>query len=251
MELKIMTINVRCDYNDPKNPWEVRLEGILKLIKKENPSLIGTQELLPHQYEELKKELADDYLSFGEPRKKLGDENNAIFYKKDLLKVSDVKTFWLSNTPDIVGTKYFYSSLPRIATYGVFKTKDNFKFIFLNTHLDHISKRSRRRGLNLIIRRLKKYGNMPLVIAGDFNTNIKNSDFKPLTSLNSLSHTYDDLENSLTFHNFSGKVEGLPIDYIFYSNKDFKLIKTFIIRDKHKNIYLSDHYPVISTLKVL
>ena len=105
-ELQLMTYNVRYDSpEDGKNKWDNRKQFVVELIKRQSPDVVGVQEPLYHQVVYLQQEL-QDYSFVGEGRDgSTRGEFTPIFYKKDKFSVIEQKTFWLSETPEVVGSK--------------------------------------------------------------------------------------------------------------------------------------------------
>ena len=55
-----MSYNIRLDVeSDGVNKWDNRKEGLISLIKEENPDVLGIQEGLPNQLKYLSKQLED------------------------------------------------------------------------------------------------------------------------------------------------------------------------------------------------
>ena len=100
--VKLMTYNIRLDTKeDGINQWNYRKKGLIALIKKLNPDILGIQEGLPNQISYLSKQL-DGYSLIGEGRE--GENNGeycAIYYKNKKFKLEKGETFWLSETPEI------------------------------------------------------------------------------------------------------------------------------------------------------
>src|SRR5688572_11363060 len=65
--LKVMTYNIRYDNpGDGVNAWPNRIEKVTALIRKYNPDVIGVQEALHHQLQDLVRVLPDySYLGAG------------------------------------------------------------------------------------------------------------------------------------------------------------------------------------------
>ena len=76
------------------------------------------QEVLARQYEYLDSVMTD-YNSVGVGRTDgaKGGEMNPVFFRKDRFDLVRTKTFWLSETPEVAGTKAWGASLPRIVTW--------------------------------------------------------------------------------------------------------------------------------------
>src|SRR4030042_4268213 len=79
--IKVMTLNLRYDNpDDSANAWSKRISIVSKFLKDQNPDLLGMQEVLYHQYEQLDSVLKE-YSSIGVGRgdgAKAGGRNPAF-----------------------------------------------------------------------------------------------------------------------------------------------------------------------------
>ncbi len=264
MKFKVMSFNLRYKNQfDGENGWYYRRDKVIKMITDNDPLIVGTQEGLFPVITEL-DQLLDDYNYVGEGR--LGGtkgEYSAIFYKKDQLEIVASDQFWLSETPTEVGSKSWGSSLPRICTWTHFRSIANPKkeFICFNTHLDHMSQEAREQGILLIWKNMLEalsQKSLPLILTGDFNSETDNEVVEFLRGKTTIdgvcpdirdAYTVLDGEIGTTFHDFTGKIEGEPIDYIFVT-PDITVLNVKVDRRKIDGIYPSDHYPVISELVI-
>ena len=98
-------------------------------------------------------------------------EYAAIFYKTDRVKCLSSGHFWLSETPEVVGSKGWDAKYPRICTWGQFKDrKTGNKFWMFNLHMDHRGVEARKQSALLVMERIKTMcGNQPYILLGDFN----------------------------------------------------------------------------------
>ena len=172
--IKVMTYNIRCEGGDkdsPDNNWGARRDSFAAVIERENPDVVGFQEVEPGQFGWLKNRFAS-YAFVGRGRNANGGgEASPIAYRKSRFEAVKDGTFWLSETPDKPGSKSWKSALPRICTYAILKDKKTGKtFAFANTHPDHKSEAAREKGMLLIIERMKDFGkDCPIVFTGDHN----------------------------------------------------------------------------------
>lgn len=119
------------------------------IIRKYKPGILGVQEALKFQKDQLRFDLLDmKYETIGVGRD--GGDNgefSAIFYDSERFSVQSSGTFWLCDHPDVVGCKTFGNRFPRICTWALFHVKacDDREFYVYNTHLDHESANSRHR----------------------------------------------------------------------------------------------------------
>ena len=237
--MKIMTFNIRIDVDvDGKNKFTNRLEAIIEFINEEKPDFIGFQEVNQNMLNSLVEKLTN-YNYVGEPRSENG-EYNPIFYVKKYPFIK-TNTYWLSDTPNLPGSKHPDAYFPRIYTTLTVEI-NNQLFEIVNTHLSHISNLARKDGMKALIEYYKKISINNFILMGDFNAYPDQGVNELLTKeLKSCWENYQG--DMLTFHDFSDNVIGLPIDYIFTS-KNILIKKATIHRSKINNKFLSDHYPV-------
>ncbi|NYE05837.1 endonuclease/exonuclease/phosphatase family metal-dependent hydrolase [Bacillus niacini] len=256
MDIVIMTFNLRYDNaSDGINSWTNRIGKIVHILEQTQPAVIGTQELLPTMITDFARRLPD-YDWFGKPRRS-NDEHSAIFFRKDMFRVINSGTFWLSKTPSIEGSSSWNSSLPRICTWGEFHCLDQpNKFRVFNTHLDHMSKEARVNGVRVIkqyMDTLNREDYLPHMLMGDFNAYPNSEEVRfwqedpQFTSVFSTMDRHETLRK--TFHDFEGGYQGEPIDYIFVS-KTAQIKSGSIIYSKVDNMYPSDHYPVCARINI-
>lgn len=256
--LNVMTFNMKFENLNGKNKelvhtFENRKYGIKKTLSKYNIDVVGSQELQQWQLDELMKILGKQWSYFGVPRDGKSGETNAIIYNNKKLKFIEGTTIWLSEKPNVVGSKSFNSNKPRIVTYAKFQHLSTKKYFYIfNTHLDHKSSLAREKGIEIILNTMDKFKEYPIILTGDFNTYIDSPELNNIvlnkTFIDSFSPFIEEFKiNGKTTHGFNGGTVGKPIDFIFFKKDKFKIIETKIIRDMYKNKYfLSDHYPVYS-----
>jgi endonuclease/exonuclease/phosphatase family metal-dependent hydrolase len=254
--IKIMTLNVRYDNpQDSINAWTGRAEQVCNFILTEKPDILGMQEVLWHQYVVLDSVLTD-YSSVGEGRDDgaRGGEMNPLFFRKDKFDIVRTITFWLSDTPEIPGSKGWGASLPRIVTWmELVGKKDHEHFFCFNTHFAHDSDSARIMSSKIL---LSEVGNIakdsPFIITGDFNMLPSSPGYAILTgpaeSVPLLKDSYivsgkRPSGPNYTFNRFSDRAGRGRIDYIFVSNGMKVLEHNTIIKKEH-GIFISDHWPV-------
>ncbi|HET6541570.1 MAG TPA: endonuclease/exonuclease/phosphatase family protein, partial [Chryseolinea sp.] len=133
--IKVMTYNIRYDTpQDSVNQWPKRADKVYALIKKYDPDLIGLQEVMHHQLMDLLQNLpAYTYIGVGRDDGKTKGEYSAILYKKDRFKALKQNTFWLSESPQVPGSKSWDAAITRVASWGTFKDlKSKKEFLMIN-----------------------------------------------------------------------------------------------------------------------
>lgn len=235
--MQIASINLRIDSKvDYENSWSNRKNHMIQFIKEKAFDIIGCQEASSLMVQNLKDGLSDLYEIIFQPRDSRG-EGTPILYKKGM-RVFESGTFWLSETPDyesLVDGSHF----PRICTYARFKD-----FIFFNTHLDYVSDEVCLVQSKYLIKniQMRTNDNDSVILSGDFNCQLGSKTIQYISKY--LIHDYKiKSKKQLTYHGYSDRVLGEPIDYIFHSH-DVLTNNLVIHYNKQKDIYLSDHYPI-------
>lgn len=89
-----------------EEPWHKRRSYLADQIIFEDLALVGLQEVIHHQLEDLKVLLGEgyDYVGVGRDDGRQRGEAVPIFWKKDELQLLEVEHFWLSETPHVPGS---------------------------------------------------------------------------------------------------------------------------------------------------
>lgn len=259
-ELNVMTFNIRLNLaSDSLNAWQYRKDKAVSQILFHNADIVGVQEAVPGQMDDLNAALKD-YKSVGVGREdgKRKGEFSAIFYSTKRLSVSKSGTFWLSQTPEVAGSMGWDAAYPRIVTWAIFtdkKTKKN--FFHFNTHFDHMGQEARRQSAALLLKKVKEIaGNNPVLVTGDFNAEPKDEPIRIITDESNPLHLTDAESLSETPHygpygSFTGweiKESGdTHIDYIF-TKKKVRVLKHATLSEIWGTRFSSDHFPVLATV---
>jgi endonuclease/exonuclease/phosphatase family metal-dependent hydrolase len=251
-QLRVMTYNIRLDTDkDGINAWPIRKEKVFKLIKKYDPDILGIQEALHHQLNDLLTNLDGyDFVGVGRDDGKKAGEYSSILYKRGRFRVKDSGTFWLSETPDIPGSKSWDAAITRVASWAKLTDNTSKEFLVVNTHFDHIGKEARKNSAELITRKIESLGkNLPIILTGDFNCTRSDAPYEVLMKSENLK-LVDPAPSPApgTFCSFEvNKMECNPIDYIFFT-PDWKLNRYTVLQDNDGQYYPSDHLPVLVEL---
>ena len=274
--IRVLSINVRCSTaNDGVNNWSNRKDFMTDLIVSGNYDFIGTQETVmdPNPERNQVTYIAakmPDYGSLGRSREANHEVGEAmmIFYKKERWKMDDTdqETFWLSDTPEIAGSKTDpKAGCTRSVTVALFheikaEQLTGRKIYVYNTHYDHMSEEARQRGAKLLMDRIaaRKNNDVLVVVIGDMNCGEKSPaiqymqgapmtlDEKEWNPPYKLTDTFrvanPDVTDVGTFHGFN-RPGNEKIDYIFVS-PSLKTISSEIIRTQREGRYPTDHFPV-------
>ena len=253
------TFNIRLQNDGDEKAgvgWSVRRDRVADYIKRNHIDIVGMQEVLHQQLEDLLQRLPEyDYVGVGRTDGAKKGEYSPVFFRKDKFDALEKGNFWLSETPDVPGSVGWDAALERIASYAKLRDKATGKiFMAVNTHFDHVGVKARRESAKLIMRKIQEIvGKQPAVVTGDFNVTEDDEAYKTMigqqsnaqmVKFNDAYHmTPNHTGTTYTWHNFCKipPLECEKIDFIFI---------TPTIRVNHSHIevpnpeaMLSDHNP--------
>jgi endonuclease/exonuclease/phosphatase family metal-dependent hydrolase len=257
-ELNVLTFNIRYNTkNDSLNAWPYRKDNAASQVLFHHVHILAVQEALHDKMIDLSQSLRRfKYTGVGRDDGKTKGEYSAIFYDTTRLKLLESRTFWLSLTPEVPGSKGWDANITRIVTWARFsdiKTKKLF-FVF-NTHFDHIGQEARRESAKLLKQKVKDIaGNNPVIITGDFNAKPSEEPIKILledpdkfidSKIISITPHYGP---EGTFNGFASKErDNEPIDHIFLKGK-WKVLQHATLSETWGGRFSSDHFPVLAKL---
>ena len=255
-----MTFNIRYDNPaDGLNAWGNRKEMVAEAIKSHDIDIVGMQEVLKHQ-EDFLIESLPEYDSYGVGRDDgvANGELNSIFFRKERFELLEKSTFWLSEKPEVVGSRGWDASLSRIASWvKLHDRQTNRDLFFFNTHFSHVGPEARKNSAQLLIDKIDEIaGDHAVILTGDFNCNNQSEPYRLLTgSRQDVPWIYDTHFISETDH-FGGlqSINGFRetrresiIDFVF-CNSNFRVVKHGILTIKKNRVFISDHYPVMAAV---
>lgn len=252
-QVHVMSYNIRYDNPDDANTWDERRPALRRLLKRERPTVLGIQEGLYNQVRDIEADLPDSYDWIGLGRQGGSkDEFAAIYYDTRRVEPVAYDHFWLSDTPDVVGSTSWGNTITRMVTWVRLEDRrTGEEFVHVNTHFDHQSENSRQKSAELVRKRIDAMGeDVPVVLTGDFNTPAGDSAaFDILTGDGALSDTWDTAAKQSTpaygtYNNYEEPVEGGErIDWVLANNGvevEQAAINPFALDGLHP----SDHLPV-------
>lgn len=249
------SFNIRyANQNDTGNLWVDRAPVCAALIRFHQFDIVGTQEGLRHQLDDLQNALPGyAFYGLGRDDAKTKGEHSAIFYKKDRFLVKDSGDFWLSEKPDAPGWGWD-AKHNRICTWLKLEDKKAKKIFYVfNVHYDHQGVVARTESSKLILKKIQAIaGKNPVVLMGDFNGNHQSDWYLQIQNSSNLKDTYtlakDPYVNNGSFNSFRPFPKSKDIiDHIFIS-KRFKVIRYGVLTDTYHGKFPSDHYPVLAEL---
>jgi endonuclease/exonuclease/phosphatase family metal-dependent hydrolase len=256
--LGVMTFNLRFASDTPPNAWPDRRPVMAELIRRWSPDLIGTQEGVYHQLEELADDLPEyRWIGLGREGGSRG-EFMAVYYRPDRLTPLEYDHFWLSDTPELIGSATWGNQVRRMVTWVRFREhRTGREFVFINTHFDHQVQAARERSAELVAQRAARWGaEVPVLLVGDFNAEaLTNPVYHHLTRQGGFTDSWvaaGNPEGLGTFHGFAGEesARGKPrIDWIL-TRGPVTTLSTEIITYPGTGQLPSDHYPVFARVRI-
>jgi endonuclease/exonuclease/phosphatase family metal-dependent hydrolase len=259
--LRVMSFNVRLSAaRDGENAWPLRRDQLFAVIARFDPDLIGFQEVLADQHDAIVARLAE-YGFAGVARNdgKRSGEWALVGFKKSRFTAGKQGDFWLSETPDVPGSKSWDAALTRICTWVRLTDRSIGRaLVYANTHFDHVGKIARAEASKLIAQRVAFLAEgAPALLTGDLNITEDNPAYAVLVRpetpgairwIDSYREVHPVREaDEASFHGFKGTVKGSRIDFIFHT-EHFAARASEIDRSSRDGRFPSDHYPVTAIL---
>ncbi|MEV7028953.1 endonuclease/exonuclease/phosphatase family protein [Streptomyces sp. NPDC093272] len=256
--LDVMTFNLRYASTAEPHSWAERRPVMRELLLRANPQVIGTQEGLYQQLRDIEADLGPHYDWIGTGREGGSrDESTAIYYDVRRLAPVEHYTFWLSDTPEVIGSNTWNAAFPRIVTWVRFRdlADGGREFYVANTHFDQKSQEARERSAALLSRRIAEFDPaLPVVVTGDFNAAAHGNRAYDTLVGSGLVDTWDAAERRGTpygtFHGYRRlRQDGDRIDWILTSpgvTTHEAVMDTF----SRQGRFPSDHLPVQVSLSL-
>lgn len=254
VKVRWCTFNIRCIAGVDEEigcGWDVRKDNVAQFVLDNKVDVVGMQEVTIKQLKDLRERLVGyDYVGVGRTDGKEKGEFTPVFFREDKYEPLEKGNFWLSETPDVPGSKGWDAALERVASYVKLKDKATGKiFMAVNTHFDHVGVTARKESAKLIMKKIQEIvGDRPAVVTGDFNiteddeayTTMVTNEFK----MNDAYHmTAYHSGAPYTFHNFCriSPLKAPKIDFIFIT-PGIKVLQSHIERENPQH-RISDHNP--------
>lgn len=259
----VATYNLRYDNKADitnGNGWSNRVLHISDFIRERDIDILGTQEGLSNQLDDLKRlQPGYEFVGVGRDDGRSAGEHSAIFYKTSGYELLAHGDFWLSAVTDRPN-KGWDAALPRICTWGKFRDRNTgFTFCCFNLHMDHVGVKARRESARLVLDTIQKMaGATPVILMGDFNVDQRDTSYMLLQNSGFLRDAYTMVKEHTgsggSFNNFdTARHSDSRIDHIFLSGK--LSVKKYAIPvnrytdEKGIRRFASDHHPVLVTVK--
>lgn len=266
-----MSFNVRYENatDSGTRSWPQRIIGAVKMIRRQQPDLLGVQEAQHGQVADLWASLPRyEFYGLGRDDGERAGEYSGIFYDRDRFQADATEqgVFWLSDQPETPGSRTWGNEIPRIATWlHLIDRATGRGFYIFNTHWDHKNQASREKSALLISQRIdaRKHQDEPVVLMGDFNSTETNPGMIYLTGkqisiagkkhqwphglVDSFQTLHANEKKRRTLHFWSDRRDGaLKVDHILVS-QGAKIDSAEIVSGDKPMV--SDHFPVAAHVR--
>ena len=307
LDLRLLTYNIRYATTSPgtgEQPWSARrprmhAQLVHETAGRAGSSLLCMQEVLRSQLMDLLSDLsspttstsaASDWAHIGVGRDDgvNAGEFSPILYQTTAWTVERSRTFWLSPTPDVAGSKGWDAALPRIATAARLRHVVTGKLVVLVcTHFDNAGQRAREESARLLVRLAGQVaggvgledvdfgsgsgsgrstagqaaaGAVPVFVAGDLNSTPDNAAYKSFVAAGAMRDAKDLVParrrygNSKTYTAFTTSTsDDSLLDHVFVKNEtgiEFASYAVLPNRFDDDPVFISDHRPVVVDVRI-
>ncbi len=253
--LRLLSYNIRYDNAEDEYPWESRRDHLVSILRFHRPDIIGLQEALPAQVADIDADLPG-YDWVGASRDGGDDgELTPLFYRADRLGLEWSRTRWLSQEPDVPGSRGWDADTPRTVVAALLTDRTmNRRLRVYNTHFDNHGKIALEHSVDLIrewaVADASEDGE-PSVVLGDLNMTEGSGAYSRLTEM------FSDAIRSAVEPRFGpdytyvgpgfrvAERPGTRYDYIL-TGAGVRALRSATLTDSLHGRYPSDHLPIMS-----
>lgn len=250
--INVATYNLRLDVaSDGPNAWPVRRDMVKALIRYHEFDIVGTQEGLPGQIDDLAQMEEFDHVGVGRDDGKNAGEHSAIFFRKSRFALLGKGDFWLSETPDRPSFGWDAKCCHRIVSWARLRDRSSARVLFVfSAHFDHEGELARRASADLVLRKIAEIARgEPAICVGDFNSTPDTVQIQAMSKAMGDAYRVSKAAPygpAATFNGFHfDKAATERIDYIFV-DRHFDVLKYAALSDSLEQRYPSDHFPVVA-----
>lgn len=254
--IRVMSFNIRYGLaDDGENHWRHRKSLALARVRAFDPDLLGLQECRDDEQAEFIRDHLPDYRFLGIHREGPGEtalEMAPLLFRESAFQLQSTGHFWLSETPEIAGSKSWGSAYPRTVTWArLLHIPSQRTLVYANTHLDY-EPAAIAGGARLLHQWLGPLvTSIPAIVTGDFNADKGSDAYRLLTKGSKLIDTHrlahPTPRDEPTYHGYGRPEEMAPLDWILVSHH-FRVQDARIDRYQEGSLYPSDHYPITALL---
>ena len=253
-DLKFMSFNLKIPGTAPDgHSWTARSPKIIEWINNSGAHVIGLQECSATPKGDIEAGLNKDkytFLYFGDDA-----SNLAMIYDHTVFTLIRTEKYWMSDTPDVKSNGWDAGNF-RAACILYLQHKATGEMVkAINTH-GPLSDEGNVKGFDLIAERsLSSDTPMMTIMTGDFNAGVNKLGYVPIAKQlqDCRFAAYESTtRDHNTFHNWGQNTTSI-IDFCFVTkSEDVEVLNYEVHTDTGSSSlsWLSDHYPIYSTVRV-
>jgi len=265
--LRIISYNIRAakaELSTGEPAWAVRRPLLAEQIESETAtrpeSLVCLQEVAPQQLLDIKEDLGETWTHVGVGRVNGADKGEfaPILYQPATWEMTKNRTYWLSETPDVPGSKGWDTAVVRIANVAQFShVQTGAQLVYICTHWDHKGTVARLESAKMMVNISNEWSEsdtIPVFLGGDLNAEPDEDSYAELIADGGFYDAIDLVapENKFgpyeTFTGFTNSTSGdKRLDYVF-SNQEAQGLEfqTHTVSPNQKEgVWISDHRSVV------
>ncbi|KAK1478544.1 endonuclease/Exonuclease/phosphatase [Colletotrichum cuscutae] len=276
LALRFITYNIRWATPDPgtnEAPWSARRPHLFSQLNYETAarpeSLVCMQEVVEEQLLDIAQDLGQAWSHVGVGRDDgvAAGEFSPIYYRPGTWTLTENRTYWLSETPDVPGSKGWDAALPRIVTVASFQhVESGLPLVYMCTHFDHVGQVAREHSAELLVGLAKEWENstegaVRVFLGGDLNIEPDNAAYQILIADGNLHDVRDVVPESRrvgyskTYTAFTDDTsDDTFLDHLFVRNPAVRGMEflTHAVLPNHfdDGVYISDHRPVVADVMI-
>ena len=236
-DFSVMTFNVFTG-----NMTSKRIDRVMDAVYRFLPDVLGLQEANSDWIRKFEGEFSSYYGLVGTDLSD-GKEGVPILYAKERFRLIESGCKWLTDTPDtpsrLEGQQY-----ARNFTYALLEDRETgARFLALNTHLDTAGSDLRYAEAEILMRFLKGYNDVPVVLIGDLNAKRSTKEMNYLKGFG-LATVFDYVEMK------EMKTNANAIDWIYMTSDSLRMTYHTYDDSTYNGDYPSDHYPYYAEFSV-
>jgi len=167
------TSNLQQEERDPPHP--------INLIRFHEMDIIGTQEGLYSQVEDIQKGLKFPFIGPDKDATESEGASCAVYYNPEKFKLLDEGTFWFS--PISENSSQRPDDAPnRVCSWGKFESPEGDYFYVFNVHYKQVGPKARVESSKLLLKKIQEINrdHLPCIVTGDFTVEETNDGYQEL-----------------------------------------------------------------------
>lgn len=251
MTVRLVTFNVRNGraVGDGWNCWWLRRSAVVATVAPLDADVLALQEVYRFQLLYLLRSLAQfDGAGVGRNDGQRRGEHAPILVRRRRFEIERTETRWLSDTPQLPGSRSWGNRSPRIATLAWLRQRaGGARLGVVNAHLDAHSPDARLRGAEAIAGWVAAEPDRPWVVLGDFNDPPDGPALAALAAgghRDALAHLPAGGAEGSTAHGWRGEGHGPRLDHVLVPATT--PVRAAVVRHRPWGRLASDHWPVVA-----